>query len=234
MATLLSIIQGAALRVGIAPAPATGITGDPNGRALVEAARQEARALARRHDWSALVKEKTFTTTATETQTGALPTDYDRMTPGSFMNRSLVREVRGPLTSQEWQALQALNVAPIFDRFRIRGGLLLIFPAPAAGQTMAFEYVTNQWCTSSLGVAQSDWLADTDLPLLDAELLTLGVVWRYLQAKGFEYSEAFRSYEMAVSDAMGRDGGGKQTLSLAPSRMGGLADPYIQEGNWPG
>ena len=47
---------------------------------------------------------------------------------------------------------------------------------------------------------------DDDYPLLDSNLITLGVIWRWKKSKGLEYAEDFDTYEAAVSDAMARDG----------------------------
>jgi hypothetical protein len=42
--------------------------------------------------------------------------------------------------------------------------------------------------------------------LLDEEIMRIGLEWRWLQRKGFEYAESFASYERLVADAMARDG----------------------------
>ena len=78
-------------------------------------------------------------------------------------------------------------------------------PTPSSGDTIAYEYVTKNWCQSS-GETQSQWSADSDTALIDDELHTIGIIWRFKKSKGFDYSEDFRTYELQVAQAILRDG----------------------------
>jgi len=92
---------------------------------------------------------------------------------------------------------------------------LLFLPAPTAGQTCAFEYVTRSTMTNSAGTTyRRNASDDTDLFLLDDEIILMGLIWRWKKAKGMEYSEDFLSYERMVVDAASRNGT-KPTLSLS-------------------
>jgi hypothetical protein len=44
------------------------------------------------------------------------------------------------------------------------------------------------------GAAQSSFMADTDLPLISDDLFVLGLKWRTLAARGFNYSEEKAAY----------------------------------------
>lgn len=234
MATLLSICRDAADIIGI-PRPVGIMAGsDQTARTLLSCAQREGYALSRRWTWQALTKERTFVSVATSDQPGALPSDYGgRMLADTFFNRTMKRGVRGPLNSREWQVQQALTAAVLFDAYRIVGNTLYLIPVPSAGWTYAFEYVSNQWCESSGGTGQASWQADTDVPLLDAEAMTLGVVWRYLQSRGLDYAEAMRNYEVEVANLMARDGS-RRTVDL--TGMNGLGAgarlPLVPEGSW--
>jgi hypothetical protein len=106
-------------------------------------------------------------------------------------------------------------------------------PTPSAAETIAYEYVSKYWCgdLDDTTPTQSRWAVDTDEPFLDAELMTLGCVWRFLRARGLDYSEAFRTYEDAVVNRMAHDGG-QAILDLANVSEGGVSDPTIADGNW--
>lgn len=174
----------------------------------------------------------TFVTTATETQSAVIPSDFDRFLPGTVWNRTKSRRVVGPLGSERYQMLQASVSVSTWDAFRIRGGAFLMFPTPDAGDTIAFEYVKNTWCTDSTGTTyQTAWVADSDLPVLDDEIMTLGIVWRFLQQKGLAYGEAFRSYENAINAAAAEDGG-YDLLDLNSAGIGSVYDPYVPDGDW--
>ncbi|MHB8273077.1 MAG: hypothetical protein ACYDD8_31870, partial [Bradyrhizobium sp.] len=96
------------------------------------------------------------------------------------------------------------------------------------------EYVSNGWCQSEAGVPQALWEADTDLGILDENLMTLGVTWRMLRRLGLSYNEELDEYEKEVGKAMAVDGGAA-ILSIVPSTYSFLLSPAnIQESSFPG
>ena len=211
--SLLTIIQNAADRLGIVrPSSAVG-SADLQIRQLVALSNQEGRELARAHPWQAITIETTFTATATETQTGAIPAGFDRFITGTVFNRTSHRKVTGPMTSMEWAEYKGRSQSPIYDAFRVRGSAMLLAPTPTAGDTYAFEYVSKYWCTTAAGTSGTldAWSADDNVAVLDEELLTDGLIWRFLRAKGLDYSEAFRTYETQKMLLMARDGGSRPT-----------------------
>lgn len=233
--SLLSLVQGACDRIGL-PRPSVVVgSSDTQVRQLFGLAQQEGKELSRRGPWQELTKEKTFNATATEEQSGAIPADFERMIEGTFWNRTQDRRVVGPLTPQKWQMLQTGLYSLVWDAFRIRGTALLMSPAPAAGDSMAFEYVSTYWCSDASGTTErAAWVADDDVGLLDEELMTLGVVWRFKKAKGLDYSEEFRSYEHLVERKLPNDGA-MAMVDLNGDRLDGASgayDPFIPEGNW--
>jgi hypothetical protein len=170
-------------------------------------------------------------TTATQPQGAALPADFDRFVPNSFFNRSTRRPMTGPITPRQHQWIQAQPVySTVYLAFIERTGQFLIDPTPVAGNTIAYEYVSNQWAKSAGGLGQTGYLADTDLAFLDEELIALGLRWRFLRAKGLDYAEEMATYEREVERAQARDGG-STALTLAPQPI----DPNrvnIPDGNF--
>lgn len=233
MATLLSMCRDAADLIGIQRPTGIMAGGDQTARTLLSCATREGRALSRRWTWQALTQIQTFTSIAAETQTGAIPSDCNRILPDTFFNRTMKRPVRGPMTAREWEVQKALTAAVLFDAFRVRGNDLDMIPTPAAGWDYAFEYVSDNWCESAGGTGQSAWMADTDVPLLDAEAFTLGIVWRYLQSRGLDYAEAMRSYELEVLNLTARDGA-RRAVDLTGTRRAGMGArlPSVPEGTW--
>lgn len=127
--------------------------------------------------------------------------------------------MEGPLDAVEWQRQKASTVTQVFDAFRIRGGNILIAPTATAGDAYAYEYITKYWAATtaaSTTPAQATWLVDTDVGMLDEEWMTLGIIWRFLKAKGLDYGETFRTYEAQVMLGMSRDGG-KRTVNMGRS-----------------
>jgi hypothetical protein len=180
-------------------------------------AQEEGLALMGRYPWQALQREYTFTTVAADTQTNGLPSDFDnRIIPDTVFNRSTRRRVAGPLSPDEWAQTKASLVTYVNPTFRIRGGTFLMTPNPPAGETVAYEYISKNFCTSSAAVPQAAWAADGDLGVLDERLMTLGLVWRFRHAKGLPYGEDLALYERRVMDVQMRDGA-KPRISSDPA-----------------
>ena len=216
---LLAIVKAACAELSLPqPGAVVGST-DSTAVLMLALANTEGRDLARRYGWQAITYEATFTTAATESQ-GTLASiigasqELRYIVNDTIWNRTTGDPVLGPRSGRTWQAYKAQTFsAPVYE-YRIRGNTLLFMPTPTAGQTCAFEYVSRYWCTDLAGTTYRDaFSADTDLCLVDDELVLMGLLWRWRKAKGFDYAEEHLAYERQVADAMARDGG-KATLSL--------------------
>lgn len=202
-------------------------------RQLLALANREGRELKRRYPWEILRKEQTFTSTATETQATAIPSDFDHFVNETMYNRSQTRRVVGPLTVGEWQAQKGLTVSILTDAFMIRGGAWLATPTPEAGDTYAFSYVSKNWCQDSSSTGQAAWAADDDTGILDETLMGQGVQWRWLQTQGLDYAEAYRTYQFEVSQAILIDGA-KRTFQMGAddSLLNDARAPVVPDGGW--
>lgn len=233
MASLLSLIQDACDRIGLVRPSSVVGSSDHQVRQLLAVANQEGREQARRHSWQVITFEKTFTTIAQESQTGALPADFDRFVPDTFYNRTKVRLVSGPMSAPEWADYKGRLASIVFDAFRVRGDAILIAPVPPAGETMAYEYVSKYWAGGAADTVpdQAEFLADTDITFLDRELTTQGIVWRFQKARGLDYGENFQQYELHLATLAGRDGG---TRSIRMTTSDGYRPraPMPPDGNW--
>lgn len=200
---------------------------------MLSLANQVGKALVGRHDWQRLQVEQTFTATATETQSGVIASDFERIVPGSFFNRTQGRRVVGPLSVQRWQHLKTSLVFNPWDSFRIRGNALLMSPTPTAGDSMAFEYITSNWCMGEGETTpdQSVWTSDTDTSIWPDELHTLGIHWRYLSSRGLDYAEPFNAFERELARLIANDGG-IADLSMVSSSVDEVSEPYVSEGSW--
>lgn len=239
--TVLEIVKTVAKRVGISvPTTVTGST-DIQVLQLLALVNEEGEELADRYMWTALQKEKTFTTIAAEDQ-GAIVGGTGLLTVGdgfkyilndTIWNRTTQFKPGGPVGPVGWQGLKATPFSGFWSQYRIRGGHLFFLPAATVGQTVAFEYVTENWATDTTGATgKAEFTADDDVPLLDSKLITTGLVWRWKASKGLSYDEDFRKYENMVADAMARDGTkGKVSLNgCNPDKV----QPFVivPAGNW--
>lgn len=165
--TMLSIIQSAQQRLGLTVSTTVAGSTDDTAVQLLALLNQAGEELAEVYPWQALQNEATFTTVATEEQ-GSI----SDIAPGFFYllnqtiwNRSLRRPVFGALNPEEWQLLKASSVTGPFQQFRLRGDKLRFIPAPPAGQTCAFEYITKNWVGSN---AAATYAMDATLAAITA------------------------------------------------------------------
>lgn len=216
--SLLTVIQNAASRMSGITRPSLVVSStDPTVIQLLALAQETGKALSREGSWRALTAEATFTTVAAAAQTSSIPADFDWYLPDTMFNRTRRRRVSGPLTPEQWQLAQATLVTYVNPAFRMRGTSILISPTPSAGESVAYEYMTTKWCQNAAGdTPQAAWVADTDTALVDEELHTLGIIWRWRKSKGLDYAEDFNTYEYQVAQALLRDGG-KPRLSMGPN-----------------
>lgn len=230
--TLLTIVNDAQAVLNL-PITSTVVTntGDTQ-RQLLRLCNMAGREIARAYPWQVLVTERSFTTTATEQQTGeTLPADFGWVVDDTLWNRTTTDRVWGPLSSQSWQAQKATGTSVAWSQFRIRANSFYFLPSPTAGQTIYYEYVSKYWCESSGGTDQEKWAADTDVGRIDEYLLTLGLIWRWKAAKGLYYEEEKAEFDRELSAAKARDGARRRTSIAGPSTR-----PFgwgkVPEGNW--
>lgn len=228
--TLLSVIQDASAELNLnVPTSVIGST-DTLVIQLLALAKRDVTDLLYRFDWQALTIETSFSSVATQVQT-ALPSDFLRLINETMNNRTQHWRVLGPLTPQEWQRRLSLGAqVGVVNSFRIYGNTIYFYPVPPAGNSIYYEYITNKAITANDGSFKATLTADTDTFRIDENIVTLGVKWRFLKAKGLDYSEEFRSYESALESVFGADG------ARGPVDMTGTVIdwtiPALPDGSW--
>lgn len=232
--SLLTIVQSAAKRMNLNSPSA--VIGNTNKEViqLLNIANEEGEDLSQRNRWQRLVSESTFTSAATESQ-GAMTTlagtDFGWIANDTVWNRTRNRKMF-PVDDVQWQQMKSSGITGPVEYFRIRGNTLRVIPTMTAGQTVAFEWISRNWCESSGGTGQGAWAADTDVGRLDERIMAQGVIWRFKKYKGLDYAEDFQQYEAMVANAMARDGA-KKHLQTGPAMTRRFLDRNsIAEGNW--
>lgn len=228
--TLLQIVKDAADELGnIARPSAVYSSSDRAVQRMLVLSNREGRDLAKEFEWTVLQRLHTFTTTS-GTAEYALPSDFDRLIRNSEWDRSKYEPLIGPLSPQEWQRIKSglIGSGLVGRRYRIYRSdsstdrTFRLDPTPTVtGDTLAFEYVSSNWCQSSGGTAQSAWAADTDISLMDRDLMTLGLIVRFKRAVGLDFASEADEYAAILSRAKGHDRPAP-ILSMAPQPLGRL------------
>lgn len=167
----------------------------------------------------------------------ALPSDLQFFLAQTQWDRAFRWQMVGPLDAQQWQILQSgLMPSGPRIRWRVYNNLFWVNPIPGITQTdtIVFEYISSAFCNSSAGVAQTSFLADTDTYVWPDHMLILGLKWRFLRAKGLDFTIEFGTYQNALSRLIARSGGNTTLpLNASAGRMRLLSSSNIQDGNFP-
>lgn len=230
---LLQIVQAVCQRVSL-PAPMTAMSNqDTLVQQIIGFCNEEGQEQAARYQWQVLQNQATFTTVASQLQVqmATVAPGWKYIVNNTIWNRDLRRPVYGPRSQSDWQQMQAMQINGPFNSFRIIADAINFYPIPAVGQVCAFEYISKNWINTSAGPTSSYWTNDADIPVLSDQLLILGTIWRWKQAKGLNYAEDFAKYERQILDAMGRDAG-KPQLDMTGAKDTILPGIFVPSGSW--
>lgn len=235
MDNLLEIVQQSCQLLSLpVPASVTDST-DVQVLQLWAIANEEGKSLQRSYDWQLLTLEYTFSSTASEAQPTAIPLDLDRWLANTMFDRTTRREVIGPITPQQWQAIQAQpQLNRVFLAWRERTGIFYTTPTPTAGDTIAYEYVTKNWVLAENLDPKDSFTADTDVPLLNDQMFILGIRWRFLKSKGIDYAQDFDTYQRQLQIEQAKDGGNGKLNITGRTLMNIWGYPNVPLGNFPG
>lgn len=207
--TLLQILQEVCLRTGLPKPLLAAASSDDQVLQLIALANEVLDDLGERKAWQALQRTTSHTSLAAEDQ-GALATICDagfrELKDNILFNRTDKQVVFGPVASTAWQAHKATIYTISQMQYRIIQKHLHLIPAPAAGKTIAFEYISEFPVLTAGGTAKAYFTADTDTCDYPDKLLILGLRWSWKREKGLRYAEEFRRFEAAVANFAGKDG----------------------------
>lgn len=237
--TLIQAVQEVCDRIGL-DSPSTVIGNTDDGvRQLKGLANKVVSDIGLRGEvWPAVRKQATFVTVAAEQQTNAqlsvlCANGFQYIIPDTIYNRTTRVPLFGPRSAQLWQLSAALPYSGPLYNFRIMNDYIYMQPAPPAGHTIAFEWSTA-WLVQAAGggVFKPRFTVDTDVFLLDENLLLTGLEWHWKQQKGLPYAEDQRLFESMLAQNMGNSGT-KAELSLSDQSAGQFKPGiFVPVGNW--
>lgn len=200
------------------------IVGNSDGTAVrcLALANRAGRAIGLDHAWQALLTSHTFNT-SNGTADYALPTPFHRFANLTQWDQTNNEVLRGPVSPSEWNVLTQSAVvvgSPLCSYFRIAGNLFSITPTPTSTRTIGYDYYSAYWVQG-----KTEFTADADIPVIDADLLTLGLRWRLLAALGDSFENERAEYLERLNALQAKDGG-RDAIRFGSARV----DPY---GNLP-
>lgn len=222
--SLLQIVTDACALVGLNTPTAVVSSTDDTIRQMVTFAQYEGDELSRIAKWRQQKVAASFTGDGTTT-TWALPADFDRFTTEARRESTVLLGLDGPVSDDEFLDADARNFNPTIPYWRLFGNNIETVPAVANAQLIRFEYISSYWVTDSGGTPKVRFTADTDLSLLPDRLIVLGIVWRWKRAKGLDYAEEYRTYQVEKIRQARVDGG---TPRLRLSEGQDFYHPYMK------
>ncbi|MEP7452411.1 hypothetical protein [Phyllobacterium sp. SB3] len=163
-------------------------------------------------DWQALTKLHAIAGDGI-TETFALLAEYDR--------RLLVTDIQD-LNNWYWDYQHIANIND-FLFFKTRGAEystpgawtiynneLNFFPAPAAGSSAIFPYVSANYAVpQGGGIPTAEFMSDSDEFIIRGgeRLLTLGLVWRWRENKKLDYTGDQEAFMMLIDQLAAKDKG---------------------------
>lgn len=220
--TILSAMQSAAVRlIGRKPTTFFGAS-DQFEVEIADWTNEVAQDIAKYQDWQALQGIATITGDGA-TEEFALPEDYDRMLiysdvqdleswcwgyhPFDDINQFLYHQARG--------------FGPWPGGWIIYGNKLRFSPAPAAGDTATYPYISKNWALSSASAAKSAFDADTDSFVLPERLIALALVWRWRENKKLDASGDQEAFIKALDEYAAKDKGSRPIVKNARRSIAG-------------
>jgi len=236
------------LQIGNAAASACGLpqqttlNGNTNQNAvrILQSVKDAAgRDVFRGQDWVSLQIEHTFATTGA-TSYDEIPSDFDRLINGTLWDRTNERPLVGPVTAQQWQRYESGldGLTGLTLLFRIASGYFLgtthidkvikIYPTTSTGQTIAFEYISNEYVLDIAGAKKDAVDADTDTFLFDDDLVEVAATWRLLRNLGMTYADERIEFETLMDERSSNDGGAG-SLSMQLRSTWQIRDPNVPD-----
>ncbi len=175
-------------------------------RFLISSACEE---LLSEHDWQCLKKVHTIELTGAESYT--LPTDLDRILPGTFTYTSGMvagSDVSGSVSDMTFQNLVNPTTATTSNylTFQVYGDRLHIYPSTTTGGQLRFVYITNNIIQENAGdFWKNTFTQDADIPMFSSRLVVAFTKMKLLQAKGLDTSAATQEFNTQLELAKQRD-----------------------------
>ena len=179
-------------------------------------------------DWPQLVREHVITGVA-DTTAYALPADFRSLVSDTAWSRTNDQTIRAP-TAQGWNTLKAsslgatlsLQARILSDRASAHADQVQFITAPAADESLAFEYRSRSWVRTAANAYADAPTAATDVVLFDPLLAVRALKLAFRREKGLDTTSAQQDFDASLAACRGDLIIG-QTLSL----VGGSDGPHL-------
>ncbi len=222
------IINRAALECGLLPSNSPLDDADEAFVQLVGLLNSAGQELCELHPWQKLVNRYEIVTQPGDTGEYDLPDDFNYMLDQTGWDRTNDLPVGGPLSAQDYTYLVGRDLASntLYASFRIVDGVVNLFPAPPPEDLrLTFEYISRNWLQEQGAPEPNrDTIgAGSDTCVLDPLLIIKMLKLKFLQAKGFDTSQAALEFDTLLGSRTGKSTG----ASILSASNSGRTFPYL-------
>ena len=157
--------------------------------------------LMRHANWQAITRDASFQTydgTRDYLIDNIVP-DFHSLVNGTLYIKDDMRFVIGAISEELWAREKQFHVPEIDVLFKIQNGKIK-FLKDVGCMTFHFTYKSNAVCyDAKTEEPKSQITANTDIPVFDAYLVKLGIIWRWLKRSGLDYAEEYNEYQKELN-----------------------------------
>lgn len=146
----------------------------------------------------------TYSITGDGSETYSLPSQFKRLTRDhlavydTFLNQSVI-----PVTTDgDWTYLTDLGISGAARYYRLSGYAgnwsISFQDEPTSAVTVKVSYVSTYWITNG-GTSKAAFTDPDDALLLPRRIVEAGIVWRWRERKGLDFTNKYNEYEVMLS-----------------------------------
>lgn len=190
---------------------------------FLSVAKSELQSLLRYGDWQECTKEGYLRTVKGKTQymIADFCPDFYCLVNNTVFIKDAQEQIIGSITPERWMREKYLGDAGTNVKFKIQNGKFEFLTEPPAGVKIVFQYRSGNVVYDPVaGWAEKPTITkDTDVPIFDEYLVSLGILWRWLKRNGMDYTEEFNEYQRELAKRYA-DGLATQDINLAGAAFG--------------
>ncbi len=226
--TVLSAIQQACPRLGLAVPSAVFASTDRDAVELARLANVAARRIARAHPWQALKREATITGDGS-TEDFDFEDDYHWIPGGNELwSSAFQRPLRQITDENTWLGLTVQSSSFIENVWTIYADQIHIKNALDTDVTAKYFYQSRNWAVDAGDDPIAAFSADDDTFVLDEDLLCEAIIYLWKQDKGGAYAQYMDDYAGMLEQEIGREKGPRR-MAVGRARI-----PAGVKRSWPG
>ncbi len=173
---------------------------------FLSVAKTELDSLMRFGDWQALIKEASFYTVSGKTfyAFDEIVLDFYALVHNTIYVKDGLKKVIGALTSEDFMREKYFSNGGVEIAFKVENNGFRFLNDPGDGIQIVFMYRSNAVCIDAKTLEPKSVLSkNTDVPIFDAYLVKLGIIWRFLKRSGLDYEEEYNEYQKELKKRFG-------------------------------